>query len=186
MSEQNKHLFQDVVLVLISIIFAFFIVRSGLVSLCVDVLGDVKWLGILIAGLFFTSIITTAPAIVLLGAFAETNTLLELVVFGGIGAVIGDYVIFRFIRDRMSKDFEYLFSFSKKRRLYDIFNTHLFRFFIPFIGALIIASPLPDEIGIAMLGMSKVKGRIFFLLSFIANSAGILVIGLVARSLLGV
>lgn len=51
------------------------------------------------------------------------------------------------------------------------------------VGMLIIASPLPDKLGIALLGFSKTKQRFFLLLSFTANFLGILAIGLAAQRL---
>jgi hypothetical protein len=59
----------------------------------------------------------------------------------------------------------------------------VFRAVMPFLGALIIASPLPDELGLVFLGISKLKTRYFLPLSFVLNFFGILIIGLIAKSL---
>lgn len=185
MSEKKKHLFQDFALLAISVGLAVLFVETGLAHKLVASLDGLRWLGIIVAGSFFTSAITTAPSIAILGTFAETTSLPELVILGAIGAVCGDYIIFRFVRDRMAKDFEYLLSFSKGNRFAAIFHARIFRFFVPFLGALIIASPLPDEIGVGMLGISKIKGRTFFLLSFVANGVGIFLIGLAVKTVLG-
>lgn len=135
--------------------------------------------------MLFTSALTTAPALILLSQFAATTPLPTLAILGGFGAMLGDYVIFRFVKDRMTEDVHYLLSFSKKERFQKIFKTKVFRFFVPLIAVIIIASPIiPDEIGITMLGLSKMKTRYFFLVSFLANSIGVLIIGLVARALL--
>lgn len=135
--------------------------------------------------MLFTSALTTAPALILLSQFAATIPLPTLAILGGFGAMLGDYVIFRFVKDRMTEDVHYLLSFSKKERFQKIFKTKVFRFFVPLIAVIIIASPIiPDEIGITMLGLSKMKTRYFFLVSFLANSIGVLIIGLVARALL--
>ncbi len=185
MNKQTKHLSYDLLIVTVSIVCAIFLVEEGFVSSVVTSLGNLGWLGIIIAGSFFTSIFTTAPAIAILGTFAMTTSLPELVILGAFGAMCGDYIIFRFVKDRVSGDFNYILSFAKGNRLAAIFRTKLFRFFVPFIGALIIASPFPDEIGVAMIGASKVRGRVFFCLSFVANALGILVIWLAARAVTG-
>jgi hypothetical protein len=62
-----------------------------------------------------------------------------------------------------------------------IFKTKLFYWFVPFFGAVIIASPFPDEIGVSMLGMSKLGSRYFLLISFVFNSLGIFIIGRLAQ-----
>ena len=135
--------------------------------------------------MFFTSFFTTAPAIVLIGVLVQTTPLIMVAIIGGLGAALGDYIIFRFVKDRISEDINYLLSFQKTKRFFAIFKTRLFIFFTPFIAALIIASPFPDEIGVAMLGLSKIKDKTFLLISFIANGVGILVVGWVARGIIG-
>ncbi|MBI5004786.1 MAG: hypothetical protein HZC04_01190 [Candidatus Lloydbacteria bacterium] len=185
MSTQERHLFNDILFLTVSIGFAVFIVKIGMVREMVEWLDSLRWLGIIFAGAFFTSAFTTAPAIALLSTFAETIPLAALAVLGGFGAVCGDYVIFRFAKDRIAQDFKYLLSFSKRNRFSAIFQTRIFRFFVPFLGALIIASPLPDEIGITMLGLSNMKDKIFFLISFLANGTGIFIIGWIAKTVSG-
>ncbi|HRZ30332.1 MAG TPA: hypothetical protein P5274_01525 [Candidatus Paceibacterota bacterium] len=184
MKRRKKNLYLDLLLVVISITLAFVLVQVGIVERIVFSLYDLRWLGVFFAGMFFTSIFTVAPASVLLGEFALITKLPILAILGGFGAAFGDYIIFLFACDRMSEDFKYLISSSGSKRFFRIFETKFFKFFVPFIGALVIASPLPDEIGVTMLGLSKVDKRYFILISFIFNSLGILVIGLLARSLL--
>lgn len=185
MSRHIRHVLQDFLLLAVSIGLAVRIAQSGLAENLTGSLNGFLWLGIIIAGVFFTSFFTTPISIVMLGTFAKTTPLPILALLGGFGAMLGDYVIFRFVKDRVSEDLTYLFSHAKRKRFFAIFRTKLFRFFIPFIGALIIASPLPDEIGIAMLGMTKVKNRTFFILSFLLNSTGIFLVGLAARAVVG-
>ncbi|OGG78335.1 hypothetical protein A3A36_01445 [Candidatus Kaiserbacteria bacterium RIFCSPLOWO2_01_FULL_52_12b] len=65
-----------------------------------------------------------------------------------------------------------------------IFRPRLFKWLIPFVGALIIASPLPDEAGLAMMGLSKMKTSVFIPISFALNFLGILAIGIFAKELM--
>jgi len=46
-----------------------------------------------------------------------------------------------------------------------------------------VISPLPDELGLAMMGLSKMKTSLFIPISFILNSLGILAIGLITKLL---
>lgn len=183
MTQKKKHLLQDFIFLLISIAFAVALVESGIAQEFIQSLDGYTWLGILLAGMFFTSVFTTAPAIALLAEFSLSVPVPVVALVGGAGAVLGDYVIFAFVKDRISKDMRFLFSFSKHKRFTKIFQTKLFRFFLPFLGALIIASPFPDEIGITLLGMSKMKDSRFFIVSFVMNTLGILAIGLIAQNL---
>ena len=44
------------------------------------------------------------------------------------------------------------------------------------VGALIITSSLPDEFGLALIGISKIRIHYLFITSFLFNALGILVI----------
>ena len=181
--ERNNRLSQDVILLVVSIFFAIFLVRSGVANQLVSSLNGLQWFGIILVGLFFTSFFTIAPSIVLITVFAKSTPLFTLAVLGGLGAMIGDYLMFLIVKDRFSEDIRYLVSFSKGNRLINIFRTHLFKSIVPFVGALIIVSPFPDEIGVAMLGMSKINNKIFLLLSFVLSGVGIVIVGWLGRSL---
>lgn len=185
MSQKKIQIFQDFILLAVGISFAIFISRTGLVHKLVLSLGSLKYAGVIIAGMFFTSIFTIAPSIAMLAEFSQTMPVSVVAILGGMGAVIGDFIIFRFVKDRVSEDFDFLLSSPKGKRLAAVFNTKSFHHFMPFLGALIIASPFPDEIGIAMLGMSKVRDRVFFPLSFILNAGGIFIVGWIAKFTVG-
>jgi len=185
MNKQKLQLFIDILIIILSIILALYLVKSELIIKFVVLLENLEWLGIILAGALFTSIFTVAPSIALISVLANTTSPIILAVLGGIGAALGDYIIFSFIKNRVSEDIDYLLSFQKGNRLTLFFKTKLFIFFTPLIGALIIASPLPDELGVAMLGLSKMKDRIFLLISFIANGAGIFLIAWVAKEIAG-
>ncbi len=177
----KKRLRQDGIIILCSIFFALFLLKDGVVESFIGSFGGFQIFAIFLAGMFFTSVFTTAPAIAVLSVLAQNNNVFLVALLGGLGAMLGDYIIFRFVKDRISEDFKYVFGFSKKKRVPKIFRTKLFHWFAPFFGALIIASPFPDEIGIAILGLSHTSSRVFLFLSFLFNSAGILLIGMVAR-----
>jgi hypothetical protein len=186
MSRTNtkNFLMQDVAIVAFSIIIALVMTKTNLLSGLLASTESLKYLGSFVAGIFFTSIFTTAPAIVTLGEIAQSNSLFFTAIFGALGAVIGDVIIFRFIRDRLS---EHLLELVKhdtaSKRVKALLKLRYFRWFTFFAGGLIIASPLPDEIGIGLLGFSKMKIKTFVPISFIFNFLGILIIGLLARTI---
>jgi hypothetical protein len=63
-----------------------------------------------------------------------------------------------------------------------IFSTPYFAWILPVLGAFIIASPFPDEIGIGLMGISRMKTWQFLLLAFVLNSTGIFFIVTLANS----
>ena len=183
MNNHANNLVRDLVLVIFSVFIAIILAKTGALESLITSTQEMRFVGSFIAGIFFVSIFTAAPATVALGEIAQSNSVIMTAILGGLGALIGDLIIFRFVKGRVSEPFSYLTKVSKAERIVSIFKLKLFRWIIPFIGALIIASPLPDEIGVAMLGLSKMKNSYFILLSFVLNSAGILIIGLIAKAL---
>lgn len=183
-SQKNGFLLHDLMVIIGSCAVAYLLVQTGGLAHVLASTGEWQLLGSFIAGLFFTSIFTTAPAIVTLGEMTLENSIVLVALFGAAGAVIGDLIIFRFIRDKFS---EHILELLKHRhagkRVRALFNLRLFRMLSFFVGGLIIASPLPDELGIGLLGFSKMKMVWFIPLSFFFNFVGIVFIGLVARAI---
>lgn len=175
--EIQSHLFKNILVLTISIIAAILLAKSGIFDSVINATEGLKILGIFIAGFFFTSALTIGPAGVALVKLSQTESIFLIAVVGAFGSVIGDLIIFRFVRDRISDDFIALFQQVKIKRWIHILHLEIFRFFTPFIGALLVASPLPDEIGLAMMGISKIKTRYFIPISYFLNFIGILLIG---------
>ena len=183
MNNKGNNLVRDLALVILSIFVAIILAKTGALQDLITSTQEVIFIGSFVAGVFFTSVFTAAPATVALREIAQSNSVITVAILGGLGALFVALIIFRFVKDRVSEHFSYLIKVSKTERIVSIFKLKFFRWIIPFVGALIIASPLPDEIGVAMLGLSKMKNSYFILLSFLLNSAGILIIGLIAKTL---
>lgn len=183
-SRTNGSLSRDLLIIAMSLGVAWALVETQVLYTLLASVRGLELIGSFVAGLFFTSVFTTAPAIVALGEMARYNSIVPVAFLGAIGAMFGDFIIFRFIRDRFSKHIIALLKHrGVGRRVWALFRLKLFRWFSFFVGGLIIASPLPDELGIGLLGFSKMKLSSFVPLSFVFNFIGILFIGLIARSL---
>ncbi len=165
--------------VCIALILAY---TNALDQLLLSVEG-IEGLGSFIAGVFYTSIFTSVPAAVALGKIALIHSPLATAFIGGVGALIGDIFVFRFVRDSISPYLGTLMHAAHVEWLRKVFSRPLLRVLPVILGFIIIASPLPDEPGIVLLGLTKTKTALFAPISFLANFLGILAIGLAARSL---
>lgn len=183
MNNQQKNLLKDVFFIILSVFIAIALIETGAIENLISLTQGVKFIGNFVAGMLFVSIFTIAPATAVLVEIARADSIISLVLIGGMGAALGDLIIFKLVKNRLAQDFSYLFRLSKFGKFKIFFKFKIFRRLTPLIGALIIASPLPDEVGLTMLGLSKMKTRVFIPLSFMLNALGILVIGLIAKSL---
>ena len=178
MRSNRIFLFEDTGISVLSVLVAIVLPKTNVLISIISATREMELIGTFIAGMFFTSIFTTAPAIATLGELAQQNSVIVTALVGALGAVTGDLIIFRFVRDRFSKHLATLLSHSTvSKRLRALFHLRFFRWFTVLFGGLIIASPLPDEIGISILGFSKMGVKWFIPVSFIFNFIGILIIG---------
>lgn len=185
MAQTKIHFTRNVLILALSLAAALLLAKAGLFETILHASQGAAFFGAFIAGLFFTSVITVAPATIALAAFGSTGALSPFIVaaIGALGSVIGDFILFRFVRAEISEDFAALFKRPRVTRLVHALHLEAFRFFTPFIGFLVIASPLPDELGIALMGISKIRARSFALLSYTANFLGILIVASIGRAL---
>lgn len=185
MSHKNhtKALLQDLLLIGVSIFIAITLTQTNVLIDILTSTKELELLGSFIAGVFFTSIFTTAPAIATLAEISHVNSIVFTALFGALGALIGDLIIFRFVRDKFSQHILELIKFEKpSQKVKALFKLKIFRWMTFLVGGLIIASPLPDELGISLLGFSKIKMSWFITFSFVFNFIGIVLIGLIARA----
>lgn len=184
MSSRNSgNLIKDIGLIALSVLIAVILVKIDFFDDILAASGQVTYLGSFIAGLFFTSVFTTAPAIAALGEISLRESLWVTALLGGLGAMCGDYIIFRFMRDTFSEHLSGLVrTKGMKMRLKHLVRSRSFRWLTFLLGGLIIASPLPDELGLSLLGFSKIRTSWFVALSFSFNFIGIVLIGLITRS----
>lgn len=177
-------LWHDFLLIAVSVVIAWWLVRNGVIALIFDQTKNFLIVGSFVAGLFFTSVFTIAPAIVMFGELAQENGhLLTMAIIGGLGAAIGDLVLFRFVRDRFMEDLSAAVGKVRLRHTLHVLRFSPVRWLFAFAGAAIIASPLPDELGLMLMGVAKMPTVLFIPLVFAMNAVGIFLIGAVARGL---
>ncbi len=142
-----------------------------------NLLLSLGYFGTFLAGVFFTFGFTAAPATAILLILAGEQNIFFAGFIAGFGALVGDLIIFKFIRYSFADEIEKL---SKEKALNHLNNkipSLLKKYFIPVLAGFIIASPLPDEIGVSLLAASTtISTRVFSIVSYILNTAGIFVI----------
>jgi hypothetical protein len=132
-------------------------------------------------GVMYSSVFTVAPATIGLVRLAEGGTpLLLIAVVGGAGAMLGDLTLFKIIKI----DFiDRIVGWLKRRHestYRELFASPFFRFLFIVLGAIIIATPIPDEIGLALMGIGDSKLKFVAVISFVFNTLGILAIATIA------
>ena len=175
---------KDLGIVTASIIAAWWLSKSGVLLGLLSSLDGYVWFASFVAGMFFTSVFTTAPAIVALSQIASQGGILPTAFLGALGALVGDLIIFRYIENELGGHLAELLSHRRvSRRLRALMHLPIVRYLSFLVGGLIIASPIPDEIGIGLMGAVRMDTRLFAACSFAFNFIGIIIIGLVAQAI---
>ncbi len=172
----RKELYKLIGIFLVGVVITIVIYQLSLLEHILQLLLQLGPLGPLIAGAFFVPTVTIATGGSLLSSLSETQNIAYVALWGGLGGAIGDFLFFHIIKNirrRLSRDTGSHKIVSIPHIFSRIEHSPLGRFMLPALGAIIIASPLPDEIGIALLGISNMKRFYFFLLSFTLNTIGI-------------
>ena len=166
--------------------FALIAILSYLVFSNADVqsyfshLNNWGYFGAFIAGTLFTFGFT-APISVGIFILLNPENIWLAGILGGFGAMLGDLVIFQFIRFSFMDEFKRLEKtrpIKAASYLIDKFLGQKIKVYLLYAFAgIIIASPLPDEAGVMMLAsITRIKIEVLAIISLIANTMGILVI----------
>lgn len=173
--------YKNTLLLILSLAFFYILTDLPQVDSTIKQFGNLGYIGAFVTGIFFVSTFTVAPAAVVLYHLAERLHPAEIALLAGLGAMLGDYIVFRFVKDQVFDEIMPLLRRMHTKRTRALFKSPYFAWFMPVLGAFIIASPFPDEIGVSLLGLSKIRAWQFFAVTFALNAAGIFLVVTVAR-----
>ena len=167
--------YKNTIGLVLSIIVFILIADTEIVQALFGHMRGLGHMGAAIAGLLFVSTFTFVPATALLFHLAEEFNPFTIALAASFGAVAGDLLIYRFFKGSFIKELAPLFTKRGARNICVLACSPHFAWLTPVLGAAIIALPfLPDELGIGLMGLSKVKQWQFALMAYVLNFLGIL------------
>lgn len=169
---EYRHTTVAVCLILIFVV----LLDTALVQTLLTYVEDLGIIGIVVAGVLFVSFFSAAPAIILLFAFADTYNPLVIAFWAAVGSAVGDWIILKFFDDRIAYELKPLAQKLNIMRFIRQMRRKKARERSLLLGMLVIATPFPDEIGIAMLGLAHLPTITLLTITFLLNAAGILVL----------
>ena len=168
----------------IAIILAYFLFQISYINSFINSLNSFVYLFMFFGGLLFSAGFTTPLATGFFLSIDPAINLFYTALIGGLGALIADLGIFSFVRLSFMDEFKLLKHSSFIRHIASgvrmVVPKRLRSFLVYVLVVIIIASPLPDELGVALLaGFTKVHPYGFMLISYIGNTLGILLLLLI-------
>lgn len=176
MSAWTRWKYKNITMFALSIVFALWVTKFEELHAVLLRLGDWGYIGAFFAGFLFVSTFTVATGFVILLILAESLNVLELAFIASMGGVLGDLMIFRFVKDGLIKEIMPVYKSLGGNHINRVLNTKYFSWSFPVLGAVIMASPLPDELGVSLLGLTRLKTYQFMIISFGLNVVGIVLL----------
>ncbi len=151
-----------------------------------NILISLGYFGTFIGGLFYSYGFSAAIATAVLLILAKSQNLFLAIFIGGVGAVISDFLIFYLVRHSLDDEVICFKETKFMRKLRRTTKKTLGKFYTMFnliVAGILISSPLPTELGIAMIAsMKKISAKKFLLITYILHTIGIAIILLIGNS----
>lgn len=155
--------------------FSIWLAQSSHPQAFLDKILPFKLLAAFIAGMMYSSLLTSPLSIAALFLLGLNWDPITVAVIGGLGAMTADFLIVKVLRN-IFRQFSFAIHLPFFSALKAFFKAIHFNFLAILMGLLIVASPLPDELGLVLLGASKLSYFKLLVLTFVLNTFGLLVI----------
>lgn len=172
----RRYEYKHTTMSILSVIAFVFILDTALVQAVIHYIQHLGLWGVFIAGILYTSFFTAAPAIALIIALSGDYNPLLVGLIGGLGSVVGDLIILKIFEEKigyelkpLAKKFHLKGFLRRIKRRKERERSLLF-------GMFVLASPLPDELGIALMGLSKFNVVYLMLIAYIMNCIGVMIV----------
>lgn len=169
----KNYKYKGITLIFISILLTIFLSGNHSLNRTIFNIARIPILGSFIAGILYVSASTAPFGVFLLLGLSKSLPAIEIAIFAGLGGVVADFVLFRFFKDDIIEEITPVYNRLGGQHFTRLMHHRLLRWSLPIIGAIIIASPFPDEIGIVLMGLSKIKNYQFLLLSLFLDVVGV-------------
>ena len=165
--------YKGLTLVFISILLTIILSGNDFLNQTILDVSTIPIIGSFIAGILYVSASTAPFGVFLLLGLSKTLSAVEVAIIAGLGGAVADFVLFRFFKGDLIGEITPIYNKLGGRHLTRLMYHKYFRWSLPIIGAIIIASPFPDELGISLMGLTKIKNYQFIVLSFILDAVGV-------------
>jgi hypothetical protein len=159
-----------------------FLYWNGMLERFVLGLHELEYVGAFIAGIFYSYGMTTPLAILAFAVMARAMDPFALAFMGACGAMLSDGFIFSAVKGEVGREIRIANGISVK---VPEARGALGRAALFLLGAVVLMSPLPDEVAAVMMGIGRIRAPWFMAIAFVAKFAGVLAIAGISLALMG-
>jgi membrane protein YqaA with SNARE-associated domain len=179
----KRYEYKHTTLAVLAIWLFTLIIDSTLVAAIFAFIENLGFWGGFISGILSVSFFTAAPAVVLLIGLASKAEPHMLALAWAVGSTIGDWLVVKFYQEQVFHELAPLLKKLGFGRLIKAMRRKYTSWILFLAGTLFIASPLPDEPGVALMGLSHLKRRFIIFMCFLLNILGALTIILAVEAI---
>lgn len=176
----HPHQYKHTLFFVGSIILACVLFFSGYLHAITHTIAGYGYVTAFLAGMLFTISFTTAIASLVFIELGDTASPLLFALVGGAGAMISDLLLYRFLKTSLLEEWKLIMvsriSTQRREQMERITKNRVFIWTVPFIASALIASPVPDEVGVALFSVINFHPKYFSVISFLANMGGIFIL----------
>jgi hypothetical protein len=169
----KNYKYKNLTFVFISILLTIFLSKYDFFNKFLFEIRHIPLAGPFIAGVLYTSTSTAALGILMISDISQKLPAIEIAIVAGLGGVIADFFLFRFFKNNLLSEIIPIYNRLGGQYLTKLMHHKLLMWSLPIIGAIIIASPFPDELGISLMGLTNIKSYQFVLLCLVLDMAGV-------------
>lgn len=167
-----RPLFIDFIIIIFVIVLSFLLVFSDFEKVILSNFENNKWIAYIIGGIFSVNFITAFPAYAFFHNIVTQENFYLILFCLALGSVIGDTLIFNFVKFRIVESIIHLFDHNPAVIKILKNKNKWVRLLLILFGGFIIASPFPDELAVLLIGLSHIKNKYFIPISFLLNLGG--------------
>jgi uncharacterized membrane protein YdjX (TVP38/TMEM64 family) len=149
-----------------------------------DALLFMGYFGTFLAGLLYPYALTSAAGTGILLILGKEQNFLLAGVIAGIGALVSDIILFLFVTHSFSDEVQKLSKETVVRTINRLIPDSIRVYLLATFAGLLIASPLPTEIGILLMtSIKNISFKKFISIIFILHVSAILIILLIGNTI---
>lgn len=168
------HKYKYTIVLILTFIGAFAVGKLTVVNSLVELAVQTnEILYTFVTGALYSFSFTAGLAVLMFSKITvDVGQLVSLALLAAFGGLLADLLIFRFIKDVLLHELGH----HAQALLEKATKAKITKILLGVLGAIIIASPFPDEIGLTFMGVSKIKFWELVVLTFAIDFVGALII----------
>jgi hypothetical protein len=174
--------YPKLLLLILSYALVYFLLAGEVAIPLQGALISTGFFGLFLAGFLYSFAFTAVPATAILLSLAGGQDILLAGITASFGALVSDLIIFNYIRIGFSDEVQKLSKEKAVRQVRKKIPSAILDHVLGLIALLLIASPLPTELGVAMLSSTKtISIKKFFFIVYPLHTIAIFTILLIGN-----